>query len=141
MLDNDWLHQQLHARQLPEVGSGFLSPHFLIMFYTIFLCRPLTGNRKENVGFAQVAACAYICEMTHGYENEVNSSQSIFSTHLTTRRPLPCSYHLISDSLYLSSRSSTTSSTACLTMELSNSIHRFDKRFLYIEHRECTVQL
>ena len=40
-------------------------------------------DRKENVGFVQVAACAYICEMTHGYENEVNSSQSFFSTQLT----------------------------------------------------------
>ena len=41
--------------------------------------------------------------------------------------------------LYLSSRSSTTSSTACLTMEHWNSIHRFDKHCVYIEHRACTI--
>ena len=51
------------------MGSGFLFSRFLIMFYPIFFVSPT--DTEENVGFAQVAACAYICEMTHGYENEV----------------------------------------------------------------------
>ena len=64
------------------MGSGFLSSFFLTMFSTISFVSP--ADTEENVVFVQVAACAYICEMTHGYENEVNSSQSTFSVHLVS---------------------------------------------------------
>ena len=73
MLDNYHKWDQVFFRHI-----------FLLCVPPSFVCRPLTQNRKEKVGFSQVAACAYICEMTHGYENEVNSSQSTFSVHLVS---------------------------------------------------------
>ena len=127
------------------MGSGFLSSHF--HFYSAHWLE----TKKKTLVLFRWPHVLISARWPMATKMRWFFSIYIFNPpyYVAARLP-PCRPHCFWF-LYLSFRSSTTSSTACLTMELSNSIHRFDKNWLYnvqctmyIEHlnicRACTIE-